>query len=116
MKNATGFSGPRIPGMGMNSPHGNQFKMNIDIMSLDNVKCIECENELFILNAYIKMINPLQSPDGKWAHAVAQWWACSHCGRKFDPTEWVEKQKEENKEVMKNAQAPILVGSGIADK
>lgn len=114
MKQA-GFGGPRIPGMGMNRPQGNQFQMNLNVLSLPNATCVKCGCEFFESRANIKMISPMQSPDGQWAHGVAQWWACANCYYKFDPKEWVEKhlKEEENK---KNEPIIALPDAGAADK
>jgi len=93
MNRQQGFGGPMIPGGGFNKPQGNQFKINIDIMSLPNAKCIKCDNERFSLVCNMKMISPMQSPTGDWAHGVAQWWECSNpeCKHKFDSKEWIDK-------------------------
>lgn len=87
-----GMGVPRIPGLGINKPGGNQFQVKLDIMALPNAKCVKCDCEFFIARSNIKMISPMQSPDGQWAHGVAQWWSCQNCGYKFDPKEWVDKR------------------------
>jgi hypothetical protein len=95
--NGMGF--PRVPGGGkINTPQSNQFAMKLNVMALPNGKCVKCGCEDFISRANIKMISPLQSPDGQWAHGIASWWACLECGHKFDPKEWIEKNDKEKKE------------------
>jgi predicted nucleic-acid-binding Zn-ribbon protein len=113
-----GMGIPRIPGARVNSPQGNQFKIQLDVMALPNAKCIKCGNAEFTLRANVKMISPMQSPDGQWAHGVAQWWACLQCGYKFDPSEWVNKRFEDSKkEEATNADKTIVLpDAGSADK
>jgi hypothetical protein len=80
--------------------------MMLNVMALPNAKCIKCDHEEYEARCNIKMISPVQSPDGKWAHGVAQWWACKNCGHKFDPNEWVKKN---DKDEVPASQTTIIV-------
>lgn len=111
---AGGMGMPRIPGGPGGIPMGGPAEPSMaSILAMDNAKCVDCGNDKFIAMANIKMISPMMSPNGQWAHGVGQWWECIKCGKKFDPTEWVN-----NKHKMENAKdaTPILVGPGAADK
>jgi len=101
-----GMGMPAIPGMG-----GPQ-QIRLDLATMPDGCCVKCDNKEFISTANIKMISPLQSPTGQWAHGVAQWWACTRCGYKFDPNEWIEKTKKEEKETLGNAK---IADSPIGD-
>jgi hypothetical protein len=103
-----GMGMPRIPGMGP------QQKIQLDLATMPDGRCIKCDNKEFIATANIKMISPLQSPNGQWAHGVAQWWACTQCGYKFDPNEWVAKMKKEEEaaENAKDAGSAIIAPGG----
>jgi hypothetical protein len=102
-----GMGMPSIPGMG----GGQQQAIRIDLATMPDGRCVKCDNNTFVATANIKMISPLQSPTGQWAHGVAQWWACIQCGYKFDPMEWIAKTKkeEEEKETTKNAKDAVSV-------
>jgi hypothetical protein len=112
-----GMGMPQIPGMGnmRGAPQG-QMRINIDVMSLPNAKCVKCGNDKFISVANIKMISPIESPSGDWAHGVAQWWECSLCNYKFNPNEWVENRlKEKPKdETVNRENGAIVLTDGIA--
>lgn len=88
-RNSRGMGMPQIPGMGIP-----QQQIRLDLAKMPDGHCVKCDNKEFIATANIKMISPLQSPNGQWAHGIAQWWACTNCGYKFDPNEWVAKNQE----------------------
>lgn len=99
MNKNKGMGMPMIPGMG-----GQPQQIRLDLATMPNGYCIKCNNKEFIATANIKMISPLQSPTGQWAHGVAQWWACTKCGYKFDPNEWIAKIQKGEKENLDNVQ------------
>jgi len=116
---------PRMPmhgmGGGVNKPTGNQFNMNLNIMALPNAKCLNCDHEEFTTKANIKMISPMQSPNGQWAHAAAQQWICRKCDKPFIPEEWINNKLKEEKEkgnAEKKADGGVIIlpDSGGADK
>ena len=54
--------------------------INIDLISADNIKCDECENETFSPAFIIKHISALISPNGKETMVPIQLFQCAKCG------------------------------------
>ena len=53
---------------------------NVDLSSVDNVKCNECDNETFVPAFIIKQVSALMSPTGKETLGPIQLFKCSKCG------------------------------------
>ena len=53
---------------------------NVDLSSVDNVKCNECDNETFVPAFIIKQVSALMSPTGKETLVPIQLFKCSKCG------------------------------------
>ena len=54
--------------------------VNIDLSSIDNMKCDECENETFVPVFIIKHLSALMSPTGQETMVPVQLFKCSKCG------------------------------------
>ena len=54
--------------------------VNIDLSSIDNMKCDECESETFTPVFIIKHLSALISPNGKETMVPVQLFKCSKCG------------------------------------
>jgi len=53
---------------------------NVDLSSVDNVKCNECDSETFVPAFIIKQVSALMSPTGKETLVPIQLFKCSKCG------------------------------------
>ena len=60
----------------MNNPN----KLNIDLNSIDNVKCDECDSDVFSPAFIIKKISALMAPSGKETLMPIQLFKCGICG------------------------------------
>ena len=54
--------------------------VNIDLSSMENISCEECENETFEPVFLIKHISALVSPTGQETMVPVQVFKCSKCG------------------------------------
>ena len=54
--------------------------INIDLSTVDNIACDECENETFEPVFIIKHISALMSPTGQETMVPIQLFKCSKCG------------------------------------
>ena len=54
--------------------------INIDLSTVDNIACDECENETFEPVFIIKHISALMSPTGQETMVPVQLFKCSKCG------------------------------------
>ncbi len=54
--------------------------INLDLSNVDNIKCEECESEIFTPAFVIKQISALMSPTGKETMVPIQLFKCSKCG------------------------------------
>jgi hypothetical protein len=59
----------------MNSPN----KIQVDVSSMDDIACDECEGTHFVPVFLIKRISPLMSPSGKETLAPLQVFKCDKC-------------------------------------
>jgi len=57
----------------------NPAHMQIDLSREENIKCEECEGEIFSPAFIIKRISPLISPDGKETLVPLQIFKCGKC-------------------------------------
>jgi hypothetical protein len=57
-----------------------QPNLNLSPSDLQNVKCENCDSELFTPAFFIKKISALVSPNGKEGFVPLQTFACSLCG------------------------------------
>ncbi len=53
--------------------------INIDLNSVDNISCEECDNETFIPAFVLKNVSALMSPTGKDTIVPIQIFKCSKC-------------------------------------
>ena len=58
----------------------NQPKMNVNVNEAQDMKCEECDNELFESVFRIKKLSALISPTGKTSVIPVQLLACTKCG------------------------------------
>lgn len=69
---------PNMPNMGMGGEQ--QTQMNLNVLELDNLRCENCNNQVFQPLFVIKKVSALQSPSGKESLAPMQIFACTNCG------------------------------------
>ena len=65
---------------GQNQDSGQQQQLNIDLATLKNIRCLNCNNQVFQPLFIIKKLSALQSPSGKGGSAPIQIFACTNCG------------------------------------
>jgi len=59
---------------------GQPTQLNVDINTLENFRCPNCNNQVFQPLFVAKKISALQSPTGKDGVAPMQIFACTNCG------------------------------------
>ena len=66
---------------GPDMPMGNQPQaLNVDVNTLGNFRCPNCNNQVFQALFIAKKVSALQSPTGKDGVAPMQIFACTNCG------------------------------------
>lgn len=55
-------------------------QLNVDVMSLPNIRCPNCANQVYQPLYVVKKISSLQSPTGKDSVIPLQILACTSCG------------------------------------
>jgi hypothetical protein len=55
-------------------------QVNVDLSQADDVKCVECEHDVFIPVFLIKKISAIMSPNGQEVIAPMQVFGCNKCG------------------------------------
>jgi hypothetical protein len=55
-------------------------QVNVDLSDAQDVKCTECEHDIFIPVFFIKKISAILSPNGQEVIAPIQVFGCNKCG------------------------------------
>lgn len=55
-------------------------QINLNVMGLENLRCANCENQVFQPLFVVKKVSAIQSPTGKDSVVPMQIFACTNCG------------------------------------
>ena len=82
--------------------HKQQFNINLDLNTLQQVECPVCTNKFFFPLMTLRNVSALQSPVGKAGIIfVQQGFACTACGQHIDPQQEIMKKEAESSEEAK---------------
>ena len=56
-------------------------QVKVDLKQAETIKCVDCENYLFITSFILKRLSALVSPNGQESLIPVQVYSCGNCGK-----------------------------------